>query len=343
MSSIRPLELSVVLATPDTCDTIRTTVSHLRSQTVRDRMELVIVCPSTQGLELNEAEVHGLAAHRIVEVGTIPSVGVANAAGVRHATAPIVALCETHAFPDPTWAAALINAHEGPFAAVGPAVVNANPDSVVSWASFLIAYSQWMPPAESGPVNDLPGHNSSYKRALLLERYGDRLEILLETESILHRDLRRAGHDLYLEASARTRHMNPSLVGSFLAELFHYGRLFAAARAQHWTHPRRLAYTAGAPLIPLVRTWRILPEVRRARRTQRIAAVLSPAIIMGLATASVGEMLGYALGAGAAARRMLDFEFHRERHVTQHDRHVVANLACRSVDREISSRESSAS
>jgi hypothetical protein len=311
--------LSVVLATPNTFATIRSTARHLREQTARDRLEVVIVCPSARELDLDEADVEGLASVHVVEIGKISSVGSANAAGVRRASAPVVALCESHAFPDPTWSETLMDAHSGPWVAVGPAVVNANPDSVVSWASFLVAYSQWMPPIESAAVSDLPGHNSSYKRAVLLERYGDRLADLLETESILHWDLRSAGHEIYLESAARTRHVNPSLFSSFLAELYHYGRLFAAARARGWPPVRRLVFTLCSPLIPILRMVRLLPAIRRARRDHGISAAVFPAVALGLMASGIGEAIGYARGPGRAATRMMDFEFHREKHVAKRD------------------------
>ena len=56
-------ELSVILAT-DRFETIRDTVAHLRAQTAREEIELVVVAPTARGLEL---EVDGFAAVRVVE------------------------------------------------------------------------------------------------------------------------------------------------------------------------------------------------------------------------------------------------------------------------------------
>ena len=47
--------LSVVLAGPGPYETICKTVQHLRAQTARDRMELVIVTPSAQRLHFDPA------------------------------------------------------------------------------------------------------------------------------------------------------------------------------------------------------------------------------------------------------------------------------------------------
>ena len=47
--SRRPL-LSVVVSTPDTFESIRAVVGHLRAQSIRDQLELVLVCPDPEAL-----------------------------------------------------------------------------------------------------------------------------------------------------------------------------------------------------------------------------------------------------------------------------------------------------
>lgn len=324
MSNPGPPQMSVILATPDIYETIRKTISYLRVQTVKEQLEIVIVAPSKDKLALDDSELKDFLQFQVVEVGPIQSVASANAAGVRHANAPVVAFGETHAYPNPDWAKALIEVHQQPWAAVGPIMINANPESTISWASFLIAYGRWMEPIKAGMIDDLPGHNSTYKRAILLE-YGAELETLLETESILHWDLQTKGYQLYLESAVQTQHLNPTLPSSFLGELFHYGRLFAAARARHWSFLRRLLYIGSAPLIPLVRLRHTLPHIQRAKQHHKLPPLVLPPMILGLVAASLGELMGYALGAGNAMQQMCDFEYHRDRHLAKRDRQAVAN------------------
>lgn len=50
-------DLSAILVTADFFEPIRKTVRSLARQTVRDRLELLIVCPSEASLGLVEAEV----------------------------------------------------------------------------------------------------------------------------------------------------------------------------------------------------------------------------------------------------------------------------------------------
>ena len=81
------------------------------------------------------------------------------------------------------WAESLLYAHRKEWACVGPVVNNGNPRSLISWTNLVIEYGEWLAPAASKVVTHLPGHNSSYKRDILL-RYGDELSTWFESESI---------------------------------------------------------------------------------------------------------------------------------------------------------------
>jgi hypothetical protein len=318
MQPPRP-DLSIVIVTPDTYATIRSTIVCLRRQTVRDRIELVIVAPSAAALKPSESELADFLRCEIVEVGTVRSIGSANAAGIRRASASVVALCEDHVIPAPDWAEHLIAAHREPWAAVGVAIRNGNPDSRISWADLLIGYSTWLEPVNAGVADFLPGHNSSYKRGTLLE-YADQLETLMEAETVLHWDLRRKGHQLYLEPKARIAHVNFSRLPIWTRVQFHAGRVFAAARArdQRWSVGRRALFVCGSPLIPLVRLRRIARHASRAESLRRSFVRALPALLFGLVIDGAGQMVGYMAGAGGSAEALSRFEFHRYHYNRRH-------------------------
>lgn len=307
-------QMSVVIVTPDDYETIRQTIGHLREQTARDSLEIVIVAPGMDLLDGHDGELGDFLRYRVVAVGDVKSVALGNAAGVRQATAPVVAFVEEHSYPDRDGAEALIRAHRQPWAAVGPVVRNANPESAVSWADLLIAYGPWLEPARAGIVGHLPGHNSSYKREILLS-YGPDLQAMLESESVLHWDLQAKGYQLYLEPAAKVYHLNFERLSSWVPAQFHSGRLFAAARARQWPRLRRLLYVAGAALIPLVRLWRILPYVGRLDLSWPMRLQVCLLVVLGLVVSAAGEVMGYAVGAGGSAARMGELEFHRSRHM----------------------------
>jgi hypothetical protein len=324
-------ELSVVLVTPDCYATIRRTVAHLRAQTIQERIELLIAVPAVAELDPIVSELEDFFGYQVIETGAVDTTGRVRAQAIRAARAPVVALAEDHAYPDREWAAALVAAHREGWAVVGPVVRNANPVSMVSWADLAIGYGPWLDPQPAGEVDHLPGHNSSYKRDLLLD-YGAALAEMLEAESVLQWELRSRGHRLYLEPRAKLAHTNFVRLSTWARVQILNGRVFAATRAWggRWGRARRAVFVVGAPLIPVVRLWRIVRIMRRREPHRRRLVRLVPALLFGLTFDAVGQALGYALGAGEAKQRMATFEFHRERHLAEGERPTAGSLA---VDR----------
>ena len=316
-------EMSVVLLTPGGYDTIRRTIKHLRAQTVRDRLEIVIVAPAASGLGLDRRELADFFGVQVVEVGPILSTAAARAAGIQKAGAPIVALGEDHCFPAPDWAEALIAAHRQPWAVVGPVVANANPGTAISWANHLVEYGPWTEPAVPGPVEFLPGHNSAYKQPLLLE-YGPELAAMLEAECFLHQDLREKGHQVYFEPRARTCHLNYSNPLSWIPAHFYGSRLFASARVRYgrWGLKERLAYGGAAVLIPLVRLRRLWAKARTTLGARRFLRLL-PVVGAVLVVSAVGEMAGYLSGPGRSVQELSRLEFQRPLHLSKKDREAL--------------------
>ncbi len=311
-------DLSVIIITPDRYDTIRKTVGYIQKQTVRNRIELIIIGPAEAAVVPDDSVGSSLYDCRVVEIPSIDSLGTAKAVGIRAARAPVIALIEEHVYPDSGWAEALIKAHRQPWAAVGPAVRNAKPDNLVSWADFIITYGQWMEPLDGGAVTILPGHNSSYKRDILIT-YGDSLGAMLEVEAMLHADLLQRDYEICTEPSAVIYHLGFSRLLPSLPVQFHIGRLFAADRAKDWPLLKRLLYTGGAPLIPLVRLFRLASQLIRAgdRRTVPFAAL--PLAIPGLSFSALGELTGYMLGSGDSNSKMIRHEFHRTAHLPKNE------------------------
>jgi hypothetical protein len=318
--------MSVVLATPDCFETIRKTIRHLRTQTVKHQLDIIIVAPSASVLHLDEPELREFCRVRVVEVGLVTSIGSANAKGIRQASAPIVALAEDHAFPAPGWAEALITAHRHPWAAVGAVIRNPNnPRSVIAWADVLIGFGEYLAPGESGVVKRLPGNNSSYKREVLLD-YGTHLETMMETESLLHKDLLQKGHQLYQESAAQVSHLNFERVSSYLCIKYLSGRIFGAARARGWSPLYRLFYACGTPLIPFVRYRRLKKQWDSLRQSRELPWGVMPMAWCGLLVSATGEMIGCCFGPGQAVGKRSKFEFHRVPHLAKHNNRMDISI-----------------
>jgi hypothetical protein len=241
------------------------------------------------------------------------------AAGIRRSTAPIIAIAESHSYPGAGWAEALINRHQQSFAAVAPVISNANPGSIVSWANLLLDYGRCVEPRRTGIVDFLPGHNTSYKREILLQ-YDSQLDDKMVSEILLQWDMRAKGYQLFMDGSVKTYHLNVTRWRSWLPERFFTGRRFAATRSAHWSGLRRFFYAGGSPLIPFVRLPRLLADIRQSTRDRELLPrILSP-LIAGLVASALGEMIGYAIGAGGASEELAKMEIDKVRHVTDRDR-----------------------
>lgn len=310
-------ELSVLLPT-DSFETVEKILACLRAQPRAGRLEIVFVAPSGAGLEDGDARVHGFAGVRVIEVADVASLPRARARALRAASAPLVLFAETHAYPNAEYLDRLVEAHAGPWPVVGPAIGNANPGSLMSWASLLMDYGRWVEADESGPIEDVPGHNSVYKRDLLLGL--DDLDELMTADTIMHAELRARGHELYLEPAARVDHLNVSQLRWALVERFESGRTFAGMRSRGWTLPHRLAYALGSPLIPLVRFRRIRLSLRRCRDAPSMLR-LGPALALALGVSAFGEFVGYLLGRGKTDH-LYDMELHKVRYVLRRERAV---------------------
>ena len=318
MNNQNSAAMSVLLVTPTDYGVLKKTVRHLRAQTVKQLLEIIVVAPSIENLRLEEPELADFQSYRVVEVGTIRSTGKALAAGVRQASAPVVAYVEEHSYPEAGWAEALIRRHSEPWAGVGSVLANANPESLTSWAHLYTDFGPWVDPAQPTETINLGGHHTAYKRDALLE-LGPSLDHLLETDLILNSELHKRGHRLFLEPAARSYHLNCSRIGSHLRAEYHGGRLFGAARAQYegWSPFRRLLYIGGMPLIPLVRLKRILAEIRRSGRQRFLLPGVLPTLMAGLIGHTLGEVVGYAFGAGDAAQQRVGFELNRGLHAKE--------------------------
>lgn len=313
--------LSVIMVTPESYATCRKTISYLRAQTARDQMEIILVAPSQDGLDLDAAELECFARYEIVAVGTLPSNGYGIAAGIRAAHAPVVVYGEEHSYPEPQWAERLIARHRENYAAVGFAMENANPKTLASWAHLYGQFGPVIAPVFAGTAIYLAGHHTSYKRAVLFE-YGERLAQMMDNECALHLDLRANGHALYLE-NVVSQHVNISRWRAYCLLDYLGQRGFAAARAASgkWSRARRWSYAAASPLIPFVRLYRIRRDLVRTKRigqlAPRIYFIILPALLCGM----VGEALGYLLGDSPAAyTRKINIELNRYAHVTAQDK-----------------------
>jgi hypothetical protein len=307
--------LAVVMVA-DRYDTLARVVRSFAKQERANDLEMLVVLPTE--------ELDGVPAGAGRTFGDFRPIGWdgdvqtdlprARAEAVHQAEASLVVLAETHAFPQPGWCDAVLDAHATGADVVGPAMFNGNPQSMVSWANLFMDYGPWIEAKAREPVADVPGHNSSYRRELLTG-YGSELGEMMRSHSILNGDLHSRGLSFIVEPRARIAHVNVSRLRPWLEERFVVGMVFADLRSREWPLWRRAVYAAAFPLIPLVRLRRILLSVRRSGLERDVIPAMLPALLVGLAVATVGEVCGFSVGSWDGERRLSGMEINRFEHV----------------------------
>jgi hypothetical protein len=255
--------------------------------------------------------------HPSVRTIAMPSTTVYSAArlhGVREATTPIVAFVEEHCRVYAGWASALIRAHDGPYGAVGAEVHNGNPQVRLSRTIALMNYNPWMPPARRGEYDLLPGHNSAFKRDVLLA-YGDELASLMRAEVALFERMHRDGHRLLLEPDAKFAHINETRLASIARGYFLWHRCYGPIRARTfgWSRARRLLYIVATPLIPLYYLARLTLVLRRRPTLLLQAWLAAPQILWAQLASALGQAVGLLFGTGDAERRFTLYELNEPR------------------------------
>ncbi|MDA1234612.1 MAG: glycosyltransferase family A protein [Acidobacteria bacterium] len=302
-------ELSVVLAT-DTYATIRPVVDRFRRQTIHDRIELILIAPSADNVNGVFAHRDEFAAIQIVE-DPVVDLAPARAAGIRAASAPYIFVGETHSYPHPEFAEALVRRLSESWTAVAPAFGNANPNGPLSWAGFISDYGRWVEGTEAGEASEFPIYNVCVRRDALLA-LGDRLGPALAHGDEWSVAFHSAGHRAYLEPGARLDHVNVAPLGNWIRERILAGMLIANHRASRWSLARRIVYFFGSPLLPLVFIARVLPGVRRTVSAKNLPVSVLFWIAFGMTIKSMGEMVGYAgWPVDSAEKEMHEYEVHK--------------------------------
>jgi predicted dehydrogenase len=315
-------ELSVVLVTKNRYEVISRTMAHLARQTIASRIEVLLMSPLPEQLVVPEEIAQSFFDVRSIDLGSERRVGAARAMGIEAARAAFVAMCEDHCFMNAVWAETLLQRHAEGADVVGPAMANCNPETLSSWVAFFVGYAPWVDLNEVTTVDFLPGHNSSYRRDLVLAK-GSRLRDLMSSEVILHWELRDQGCRLVCDPALRCRHVNVTETATLSATMFDHSRNFGALRGQNMGTAKKIIYAMASPLLPGLRTYRTLPILRRHLPDGFSRWKSIGMLTRVFATSTAGELSGIYRGFGRSPWADWDKELDRSRLVRIEDTHLL--------------------
>ncbi|MDA0658076.1 MAG: Gfo/Idh/MocA family oxidoreductase [Planctomycetota bacterium] len=314
--------LTVVVVAPKQYSVIQRTMAHLARQTIASQIEVLLMTTSPDEIVVPEAVAHQFWDVRRIDIGEERRVGAIRAMGIEEARAEFAAMSEDHCYMNAVWAEALLKHHAEGADVVGPVMTNANPGTLVSWVAYFVAYGPWADVTEAERVGFLPGHNSSYRCQTVLAK-GKKLRELMSSEVILHWALRDEGATLICEPAARCRHVNLTHLGTLAKAMYDHSRNFGALRGQSMSGVKKLMYVIASPIIPVLRTLRTYPTIRRHLPAEfsRWKAVSMLARI--LISSAAGEVLGILRGSGQSPWADWDMELDRRRFLRDADVFLV--------------------
>jgi hypothetical protein len=304
--------LAVVMVVGNCRQRAQYALDRLCAQTPIDALEIVVVDVAALGVP--KLSVPSGAPVAFVPAAGLNHWGKARRLGLERSSAPVIAFIEEHCFTEPGWAAALLEAHEGPWVSVGYGFRNANPETYISRAAMVTDYGLWLDGPPRGRVGWLPGNNVSYKREAFLS-LGDRLEGALATDFVAHETFRERGLPMFVEPGAIAKHMNFTTVRETAITNYVWCRAMAARRADSraWSRARRVAQALLTPATaPIYRVARLLGAFRERHQLRRLAASL-PVLLVVSVCAGFGEAAGYGLGAGNSEAELKRWELDVER------------------------------
>ncbi len=217
------------------------------------------------------------------------------AAGLARARAPVVALTEDHARPDPDWCARIVAAHERlPHAAIGGAIENAS-DHILNWAVYFCDFGRYQNPLPAGPAAYVSDVNVSYKQHALAQV--DHVWRGAYHETAVHGALVERGESLWLLPEIVVRQArDPLQLRTCLRERVAWGRLYAGKRVREMSPLRRWTLALAAPLLPAVLFARRARESFARGRHRGAFLRAAPAVVGLLGAWAYGEWLGYVTG-----------------------------------------------
>jgi hypothetical protein len=287
--------LTVVLIADNYRDRAQRMLRSVLEQDIADRIVIFVYDRANQSgkdfPELNHPNVVYEAVDRRLTLGQLQKRATLTAA------TDIIAFIEEHVTVPPGWARETLLRHAQGYAGVSGSFVAGNPGQHFARILFSITYGTYVLPQQSGETQHMPGDNSSFIRARLL-RYGDEMEILFNTDSLLMGRLLADGENFYRAAELQLHHWNEHIFSDGWKALFYWNQMYICNRVtlESWSLPHRVTRFLATPLVPFVRVLKTYRQSRRNGADMKQFLADSPIAFLYHCASALGMATGLLFG-----------------------------------------------
>lgn len=291
MSSSFVPDLTVIIASYNSENTIVACLESLRRQKTKNKFEIILIDSSIDNtVKLAQVEFPGI---KIYSFDKRKYCGDARNFGMTVARANIIAFLDSDCTVDDNWVDEVMNAHKTDYLAVGGGIENGDSKNLMSWAYYFCEFNLWLPFKEKKEISEMAGCCLSIKRRAF-DTYGPFIEGTYSSDTAFQWKLQQDNYRVLCVPSIKVYHTANYKFRAFLSHIFTHRQQFAKLmiNEKKISGLKRAAMVFSSPVLPIILFPLILIRVLRSKMFQFKFLCSSPLIIAGLFSRAWGEFAG---------------------------------------------------
>jgi glycosyltransferase involved in cell wall biosynthesis len=214
--------VSVIIPSYNSAKTIRQCLDSLLQQDIdHKRFEIIVIDSSDDSTKaIIKRDYPGV---KLLELPQRAYAGTSRNIGIESAKGDIIAMIDADAEAGKDWVSRIIEEHRSAFLAIGGAVLNGHPESLVSWSEYFVTSSEYFEKSPRRFVRTQTTCNVSYKRETF-EKYGSFSDSPRAQDVILNLKLGQHGEPILFEPSIKVYHLYRTRLKQLVKREILYGR-----------------------------------------------------------------------------------------------------------------------
>lgn len=285
-------DLTVIIASYNSENTIVACLESLRRQKTKNRFEIILIDSSVDNtVRLAQMEFPGI---KVYSFDERKYCGDARNFGMTMARADIIAFLDSDCTVDDNWVNEIMNAHKTDYLTVGGSIENGDPKDLVSWAYYFCEFNLWLPFKEKREIPEMAGCCLSIKRHAF-DTYGPFIEGTYSSDTAFQWKLQNDNHKVLCLPTIKVYHTANYKFRDFLSHIFTHRQQYAKmlVSEKKISNFGRTAMIFGFPVLPIILFLVILIRVLRSGRFQFEFLCSSPLIFAGVFSRAYGEFTGF--------------------------------------------------